>query len=188
MCHCRTFSSQASHLWCKTRARAHFRKTFSISALCLTGWNRPCTYCCTFQSSSQPSLLRMRTVSSPGMHREYRISHVHSLPDRRTASSCLRVRQMQNHCLSSAGIAAQHGRSRSGVRRTPSRPSGLGEQGAGAKLSHPHVPSELGGWREAISPVEPRRKLTRLFVAQGLEEGAAPESGSASHLSPSGWL
>lgn len=71
------------------------------------------------------------------------------------------------------------------MRRTPSRPSGLGEQRAGAELSHPHLP-ELGGWREAISPVEPRRKLTRLFVARGLEEGAAPES--VSHLSPSGWL
>lgn len=74
------------------------------------------------------------------------------------------------------------------MRRTPSRPSRLGGQRAGAKLSHPHVPSELGGWREAISPVEPRTKLTRLFVARGLEEKAAPESGSISHLSPSGWL
>lgn len=126
-------------------------------------------------------------MSSPGMHQECRIPHSHSLPDRCTASSCLRVRQTQN-CLRSAGAAAQHGRSRSGARRTLSRPSGLGEKTAGAKISHPDVPSELGGWRKAISPVEPRRKLTPLFVGRGLEEGAAPESRSVSHLSPSGWL
>lgn len=41
------FSSQVSLLqWWKTGARARFRKTFSISDLCLTGWNRPCTYRC----------------------------------------------------------------------------------------------------------------------------------------------
>lgn len=41
------FSPQVSlSQWCKTRARARSRKTFSISALCLTGWNRSCTYRC----------------------------------------------------------------------------------------------------------------------------------------------
>lgn len=41
----------------------------------------------------------------------------------------------------------------------------------GAKLSHPQVQPELRGWRDAVSPAEPGKKLPCLFVARGLEEG-----------------
>lgn len=97
---------------------------------------------------------------------------------------------MQNYCHSSAGFAAQPGRSRFKARRTTWCPSRLDEQRQrpGAKLSHPQVQSELREWREAISPAEPGKKLPWLFVARGLEEEQAPESGSDSHLSPSEWL
>lgn len=81
---------------------------------------------------------------------------------------------MQNYRHSSAGFAAQPGRSRFEARRTTWCPSRLDEQRLrpGAKLSHPQVQSQLRGWRGAISPAEPSRgkKLPRLFVARGLEE------------------
>lgn len=96
---------------------------------------------------------------------------VPSLPDRCRASRCLRVRQMQNKRLSSAGTAALHGRSGSGPPRVllgwgsrepvPSYPTLTGHQSSegGEKPSALSSRGEnlldcllLGGWKSEQLP------------------------------------
>lgn len=188
MCHCWSLNSQVS-LSCRftTQDRAHFGRTFSITASSSHRQEQtlrlPLQTECFAQPSSQQSLLGSRAVSKPVMHQEHRICS-RSLPPKQVHSELLppgpadaeRPPQLCSLCCSAWQDQAQ-------TRRTTSVLLGSGRDSVPSYPTLRCNQSSEGGEKLSALPSRAKNFLGCLLFG-GWERERAPESGSISHLSP----